>query len=138
MEKVKKEIKRIENKISSCDGWAKFFRGVIKVLTYMHIGFAGTFAVSAMKDLAIGSMAGLYMFAGLFASAFVTYGIGELIQSGFKSKKEKLQEDLYKLNLKKKELEKINSKKNNSSYVHLNYNGINYGLDKEMKLTLRK
>lgn len=138
MEKIDSQIKNIENKISSNDGRSKFFRGLFKVIMYIHVGFAGSFAVGALKDLAIGNITGLFMLGGLFVSGVVFGGIGELIQTGFRNKKEKLQIRLHGLEMTKRELERKKKKNNNDICIHVNYNSIGYNQDKEMKLTLRK
>lgn len=138
MEKIKNEIMNLESKVTSCDNWSKFFRIFFRIIMYCHIGFAGSFAVNAMKGLASGSFIGLLMFGGLFGSACIFGGINEFIQKCFRDKKEKLQIKIHRLNIAKKELE--NKRKNNKSTTctHLNFNSIGYMNDKEMKLTLRK
>ena len=136
MEKIKNEIKDLELKVTSCDNNSKFFRIFFKIIMYCHIGFAGTFAVNALKGLVSGNFIGLLMFGGLFGSACIVGGINEFIQKCFRDKKEKLLKKIHQLNMTKKELERKNKKNNTTSYTHVNSNSIGYG--KDMKLTLKK
>lgn len=138
MKNIDGQIKIIENKIVSCNSWSKFFMYFFKVIIYIHIGFAGSFAVSAMKDLMIGNFLGLFMFGGLLISSFVTYGIGEFIQKLFRSRKESLEIKLHGLNLMKNELQRNKNEKKSLSYSYLNYNSYGNNLSKDMRLTLRK
>ena len=133
---INKQIDEINKKINLCDKWSKFFRGLFKVIMYIHVGFSGTFAVNGVKDALAGNFAGIMMFLGLLGSGLAFGGIGTLIQNGFINKKGKLEMDLNILNKNKESLMKKEKKK--SIYVHTNYNALTNGLDKEMKLTLRK
>ena len=134
---INMQIDEINKKITSCDRWSKFFRGLFKVIMYIHVGFSGTFAVNGLKDAFAGNLSGIMMFLGLLGSGLAFGGIGTLIQKSFINKKLKLENDLDILNKNKELLIKKENKKK-SIYVHTNYNALSNGLDKEMKLTLRK
>ena len=83
---INMQIDEINKKITSCDRWSKFFRGLFKVIMYIHVGFSGTFAVNGLKDAFVGNLSGIMMFLGLLGSGLAFGGIGTLIQKSFINK----------------------------------------------------
>jgi hypothetical protein len=135
--KLKKinEIKKEEKNI-------KFWNFIYKIIGYIHAGFAGPVAVNAMKELFIGSVGGLGILIGLFASLFITcYPIKKKIENCM-NKKSKLEIDLNAITKEENRIKLLKEmqKQNNNKKVNTQYmaNDYFYTKDQEIKLTLRK
>ena len=142
MNNIKNKINHVKEEIKQTDQTIKGWTFIYKFIAYIHIGCAGTFAVNAMKELLVGSLSGLGMFAGLLASCYITcYPFKKIIEKNMQ-KKSKLETDLtilmeeeYKLKKQKEIQRQIQNQRVKSLHISNNYS---YQKDSEMKLSLRK